>query len=29
MFFLSKVQDKEKEKQVSTEVSPLLQDDKM
>lgn len=29
MFFLSKAQDKEEEKQVSTEVSPLLQDDKM
>ena len=29
MFFVSKVQDKEEEKQVSTEVSPLLQDDKM
>ena len=29
MFFLSQVQDKEEEKQVSTEVSPLLQDDKM
>ena len=29
MFFLSKVQDKEEEKQVGTEVSPLLQDDKM
>ena len=29
MFFVSKVQDKGEEKQVSTEVSPLLQDDKM